>query len=62
MLLKIIFFADLQTFPKCIRLYGGLNISRLKFSLIIPKTAKSAKIYTLEIFKLYGNIMLYSTM
>ena len=34
-------FADLQTLPKCIRLYGGLNISRLTFLLITPKTAKS---------------------
>ena len=40
---KNIIFADLQTLPKCIRLYGGLNISRLKFTLITPKTTKSAK-------------------
>ena len=57
MLLKIIFFADLQTLPKCIRLQynGGLNISRLNVSLITPKTAKSAKIFPHEIFRLYGN-------
>ena len=48
------FFADLQTLPKCIRLYGGLNISRIKFSLITPKTTKSAKISPLEIFRLCG--------
>ena len=54
MLLKIKFFADLQTLPKYIRLYGGLNISRLRFLLITPKTAKSAKIFHLKIFRLYG--------
>ena len=54
MLLKIFFFADLQTLPKCVRLYGGLNISRIKFSLITPKTTKSAKISPLKIFRLYG--------
>ena len=48
------FFADLQTLPKCIRLYGGLNISRVKFSLVTPKTVKSAKKFSLEIFRLYG--------
>ena len=47
-------FADLQTLPKCVRLYlglyGGVNISRLKFSLIdiTPKTTKSAKISPLQ--------------
>ena len=35
-------FVDLRTLPKCIRLYGGLNILRVKFSLITPKTTKSA--------------------
>ena len=33
-------FAELQTLPKCIRLYGGLNISRLKFS---PKPRNQRK-------------------
>ena len=41
------FFADLQTLPNCIRLYGGLNISRLKFSQI-------SEIFPLEMFRLYG--------
>ena len=50
-------FADLQTLPRCIRLYEGLNISRLKFSLISPKTTKSVKIFSLEIFRLYGNLV-----
>ena len=54
MLLKTIFFVDLQTIPKCIRLYRGLNISRMKFSLITPKTAKSTKFSPLEMFRLYG--------
>ena len=48
-------FADLQTLPKCIRLYGGLNISRLKFLLMTPKTVKSAKKFPLEIFRLYSD-------
>ena len=34
----IFFFADLQSFPKCIKLYEGLNISRIKFLLVTPKT------------------------
>ena len=51
MLLKIIFM-DLQTLPKCIRLFGGLNISRVKFLLITSKTMKSGKIFPLEIFRL----------
>ena len=51
------FFADLQTLPKCIRLYGGLNISRIKFLLITPKTAKSTKNFPLEIFRLYGTVL-----
>ena len=38
-------------------IYGGLNISRLKFSLITPKTVKSAKIFPLEIFRLYGGLI-----
>ena len=42
-------FADLQTLSKCIRLYGGLNISRIKLSLV---TVKSAKNFTLKIFRL----------
>ena len=37
-------FTDMQTLPKCIRLYGGLNSLRLNFLLITPKTAKSVKI------------------
>ena len=47
------FFADLQTLPKFIRLYGSLNISRIKFLLMTPKTTKSVKIFPLEIFRLY---------
>ena len=56
MLLKI-FFADLQTLLKCIRVYGSLNISRLKFLLITLKTAKPAEIFSLEIFRLYGMLL-----
>ena len=56
MLLKIKFSWSLQTFPKCIRLYGGLNISRIKFLLVTPKTAKSAKISPFKIFRLYGSL------
>ena len=44
------FFADLQTLPKCIRLYGGL---RIKFSLVTLKTPKSAKNLPIKIFRLY---------
>ena len=41
-------FADLQTLQTSIRLYGGLNISRVKFSLITPKTANQQKISPLK--------------
>ena len=51
---KNTFFVDLQTLPKSIRLYGGLNISRITFLLVTPKTAKSGKNFPLKIFKLYG--------
>ena len=50
---------DSQTLPKCIRLYGGQNISRLKFSLITPKTAKSANISPSEYL---GYTVLFSTL
>jgi len=36
------FFTDLQIFP---RLYGGLNISRIKFSLITPKLQNQQKFF-----------------
>ena len=37
-------FTDLQMLPlpKCIRVYRGLNISRIKVSLVTAKTTKSA--------------------
>ena len=38
-------------------MYGGLNISRIKFSLITPKTVKSAKLFFLEIFRLCGTMI-----
>ena len=50
MLLQKNFFGFANT-PK---IYGGLNISSIKFSLVTPKTAKSAKKFPFEIFKLYG--------
>ena len=46
------FFVDSQTIPNCIRLYGGLNISRIKFLLLTFKTTKSVKNFSLEIFRL----------
>ena len=52
MLLKKIFFSDLPTLPKCIRLYGGINISGIKFSLVtdpqnreISENVSSSKYY-----------------
>ena len=46
--------------------YGGLNISRLKFSLITPKTAKSAKIFPSKylgytVTDLQGTLLLQET-
>ena len=41
---NLIFFVDLQTLPKCIGLYGGLNISRVKFSLLTPKPRNQQKL------------------
>ena len=46
---------DLQTLPKCIGLYGGLKILKIKFLLVTTKTTKLAKNFTLEIFRLYDD-------
>ena len=54
MLLKIKISWICKHSQKFIRLYGGLNISSITFTLVTPKTAKPAKNFSFEIFKLYG--------
>ena len=48
-------FVDLQTLPKCINLYGGLNISRIKVDN--PQNCKISKNFPLKIFRLYGMLI-----
>ena len=55
MLTNLIFFTDLLTLPKCVRLYGGLYISRIKFLLVTPKNHEvSKKISTQNNLRLHG--------
>ena len=51
MLLKNLIFMDLQTLQNILDCIGGLNTARIKFSLVTPKTAKSAKTSPLKIFR-----------
>ena len=57
MLLKIKFSRICKHSQDVLDYMKVYNISRLKFSLISPKTTKSVKIFLLEIFRLYGNLV-----